>query len=167
MNGDLNERPSETTPYMEPAGTTYKSPPDSPDYYASVYYHDSNKLSEATCYMDPTGNIVRDHRRNDYEIVPVLSMYEKPDYWTPNAYEYEVDTGSIFRNSMEDSTMSETFPDNEQIYQDPGYNEEEIYSWFEKKKFRKIKRSDIKYVAAIYLYINYFTTICYLEFHRN
>ena len=145
INGDLNGRPSETTPYMEPASIIC---PDSPDYYSTVCY-DSNKFSQTTCYMDSISTIVKDHPRNDYEAIPVLSMYEKPDYWT--AYQYEDDTeisNSIFRNSIADSTMSETLPDNEQIYQDPGYNEEEIYSWFEKKKFRKIKRSDIKYVCS-------------------
>ena len=142
ISGDLNEGPSETTPYMEPSSTIYsRDDPDSPDYYASVRH----ELGEATCYMDPTSSIVKDHRKNDYEAVPVLSMYEEPEDLTP--YEYEVDTGSIFSNSMEDSTMIETLPDSEQIYQDPGYNKEEIYSWFEKKKFRKIKRSDIKYVS--------------------
>ena len=139
INGDLNERPSETTPYMEPSSTIYRDNPDSPDYYASVCYDNG----EVTCYVDSTGSIVKDHRRNDYEAVPVLSMYEEADDVTP--YHYEVDTGSIFRNSItEDSTMNEMLPDTEQIYQDPGYNKEEIYSWFEEKKFRKIKRSNIE-----------------------
>ena len=33
---------------------------------------------------------------------------------------------------------------NEQIYQDPGINKEKIYEWFEKKKYRKLRSSDIK-----------------------
>ena len=33
---------------------------------------------------------------------------------------------------------------NEQLYQDPGVNKEKIYEWFEKKKYRKLRSSDIK-----------------------
>ena len=130
---------------MEPTNINHPETGDSSDYY-SVVYNDS-KLNEATCYMDPVSTIAKDHSkplRNDYETVPVLSIHETPDYWTPLAYQYEIDAGSVFRNSMEDSTEDETLPDDEQIYEDPGYSKEGIYSWFEEKKFRKIKRSDIK-----------------------
>ena len=32
----------------------------------------------------------------------------------------------------------------ESTYEDPGINKEKIYEWFEKKKYRKLKTSDIK-----------------------
>ena len=32
------------------------------------------------------------------------------------------------------------------IYQDPGMQKEKIYEWFEKKKYRKLKQSDLQYV---------------------
>ena len=148
-NGDLHERPDETTPYMEPTSTIFKSNPEtvkSLDYY-SVVYDDSCKLNEASCYMDPVSTIAKDHSKpseNNYEALPVLNMYEKPDYCTPHVSLYEIDTGSLFRNSMEYSTEEEALPNDEQIYKDPGYSKEGIYSWFEEKKFRKVKRSNIE-----------------------
>ena len=148
-NGDLNQRPNETTPYMEPTNTICKNYPetaDSPDYY-SVVYSDSSKLNDASCYIDPVSTIAKDHSktsRNDCEALPMPSMYEKPDYWAPHASLYEIDTGSLFRNSMEYSTEEETLCNDEQIYEDPGYNKEGIYFWFKEKKFRKLKRNDIK-----------------------
>ena len=33
---------------------------------------------------------------------------------------------------------------NESLYQDPGVKKEKIYEWFEKKKYRKLRSSDIK-----------------------
>jgi len=32
----------------------------------------------------------------------------------------------------------------EPIYQDPGVQKEKIYEWFEKKKYRKLKQSDLQ-----------------------
>ena len=49
-----------------------------------------------------------------------------------------------FGDSMEYSVLSEVFPDDEQIYEDPGYKKEKIYAWFEKKKFRKIDKNHIR-----------------------
>ena len=33
---------------------------------------------------------------------------------------------------------------NESLYQDPGIKKEKIYEWFEQKKYRKLRSSDIK-----------------------
>jgi len=137
---------------MEPTNTICKNYPetaDSPDYY-SVVYSDNSKLYDASCYIDPVSTIAKDPSKtssNDYEALPVPSTYEKPDYLAPRASLYEIDSGSLFRNSMEYSTEEETFPDDEQIYEDPGYSKEGIYSWFEEKKFRKINRNNIQYVC--------------------
>ena len=35
----------------------------------------------------------------------------------------------------------------EEIYSDPGHSEADIYSCFEKKKFRMIKRNDIRWAT--------------------
>ena len=112
---------------------------------------DSNKLSEAVPYMDPTNATMKNHSKisnNDYETLPVLNMYEKaPDNWISNVpYRYEIAAASAFRESIEGSMVDEALYDDEQIYEDPGYKKEEIYAWFEEKKFRKIRESDIKYV---------------------
>ena len=37
-----------------------------------------------------------------------------------------------------------TVNDEEDIYSDPGHSKEDIYDCFEKKKFRMIKRNDVK-----------------------
>ena len=42
--------------------------------------------------------------------------------------------------------MDEELHDDEEIFEDPGHEEEEIYLWFEEKKFRKLVISSIKYV---------------------
>ena len=58
------------------------------------------------------------------------------------SYDYEEAAISVFTDSMVD----EELPDDEQIYEDPGHKEEEIYLWFEEKKFQKLEISSIKYV---------------------
>ena len=42
--------------------------------------------------------------------------------------------------SPDDATVN----DEEEIYSDPGHSKEDIYACFEKKKFRMIKRNDVK-----------------------
>ena len=37
-----------------------------------------------------------------------------------------------------------TANDEEEIYSDPGHSEADIYACFEKKKFRMIKRNDVR-----------------------
>ena len=37
-----------------------------------------------------------------------------------------------------------TTANDEEIYSDPGYSEADIYACFEKKKFRMVKRNDIR-----------------------
>ena len=77
-------------------------------------------------YMAPTSTI-KDHPK-DYEVVSALNMHEKPpDYWMPDEpYQYKAT--------------------NAQVFEDPGHNKEEIYSWFQEKKFQKLERDDIRCV---------------------
>ena len=150
INVDINGRSAEAMPYMDPTSTIVKSHPTAfvNRSYSSVdkIINDDNKPNKALPYMDPTNT--KDYPKTssfDYEALPELtSMYEKPDYEMPDGpSQYEEAATSIIRGSM----VGEEFPDDEQIYEDPGHNKEEIYSWFEEKKFRKLDRSDIKYVA--------------------
>ena len=95
--------------------------------------------------MDPTSTIVKNYAETssfDYEALPELtSMYEKPDYVLPDEpYHYEEAITAAFT----DTIVGEALPDDEQIYEDPGYDKNEIYAWFEEKKLRKLERSDIK-----------------------
>ena len=43
-----------------------------------------------------------------------------------------------------DNTMANN---EEEIYSDPGHSEADIYACFERKKFRMIKRNDVRYVT--------------------
>ena len=150
INVDLNDKSVEAMPYMDPTSTIVKSHPtafENRSYYSSVdkIITDGSKPDEALPYMDLTNTIVKDYPKTssfDYEALPELtSVYEKPDYEMPDEpSQYEEAAFSIFR----ESTVGEELRDDEQIYEDPGHNKEEIYSWFEEKKFRKLDRSDIR-----------------------
>jgi len=93
----------------------------------------NGKPSEAIPYMDPTSNTVKDHPKasgDDYVDLPALNTYETLDYQmqvpdTPYQYELAADT-SVFKDSIKDSTVGEALPDNEQIYEDPGYKKENL-----------------------------------------
>ena len=81
---------------------------------------------------------------NDYQALPELGTYEKADM----PYQYEVAiTSSAYRNSLDGSILCDSLPDDEKIYEDPGHVEENIYTWFEEKKFRKIKKTNVRYVS--------------------
>ena len=51
----------------------------------------------------------------------------------------------VYENSM---TENDVLSKNDQVYEDPGHKKEVIYSWFEKKKFWKIQKEDIRYNIA-------------------
>ena len=103
--------------------------------------------------MDPITTIAKSrhtkHSSDDYKALPALHMYETPDQRKADApYQYEVAAPSVFRDSM----MGEVLPDDddEQMYEDPGHEKEEIYLWFEEKKVQNIRGSDIKYVGITF-----------------
>ena len=116
---------------------------DTAGYYSSI--DDDNKTSEPYSYLDPTTTAKDRHKQssNDYQALPELGSYEKTD--TP--YQYEVATASMYRNSLDGSILGDSLPDDDVIYEDPGYVEENIYAWFEEKKFRKIKKTNVGYVS--------------------
>ena len=152
ISGDLNGKPSETIANVKPASTTDKDHSKMTDnlhYYSSADFPDSNRQNEATTDVN---SIVKHHSKlsnNDYEFPPAVNTYETPGYEIS-------DESCHIRNSTEDNVAGEALPDDEQIYEDPGHNKEKIYVWFEEKKFRRIRESDItcKYVL-IYLKINF------------
>ena len=74
---------------------------------------------------------------NDYQSVPALDKRATP-------YQYEVANITVYQNNNLDG--SDNLPDDEQIYVDPGHIEKNIYMWFEKKKYRKIKINSVRYV---------------------
>ena len=101
--------------------------------------------------MDPTNITVKAHPKSssgDYMALPALNEYETPFCQMSNTtYYYEIDVPSADGDNIEYSTVNEALPDNEQIYEDPGYKQEKIYAWFEKMKFRMLKRNDVRYVC--------------------
>ena len=146
VSGDLNGKPTETVPDMKPASTTDKNHPKMTDnlhYYSSTDFTDSNRHCGAT---PDVNSIVKHHSKlsnNDYESPPAMNTYETPGYEMP-------DESCHIMNSTEDNVTGEALPEDEQIYEDPGHNEEKIYVWFEEKKFRRIRESDIKYVYCLF-----------------
>jgi len=101
--------------------------------------------------MDPSSTIVKDHNKasnNDYEALPALNTYDTPGCQVSDAsYQNEIATDtSDFRDGIKENIVGEALSDDEQIYEDPGHNKEEIYAWFEEKRFRKIKGNNIRCV---------------------
>jgi len=137
---------------QDTAGADYEAI-DIPNYYSSAdkVINDGGKSSEAIPYMDPSSTTVKDHPKalnNDYEALPALNIYETPGYQVSDAlYQNEMATDtSAFRDSIKESTVGEALSDDEQIYEDPGHNKEEIYAWFEEKRFWKIKTNYVRCV---------------------
>ena len=102
-------------------------------------------------YMNTT---TKDHPKGasgDYEHVPTLDT---------SHYEMACQNEEAFPPTNRDNQeYAEPLPFNEPLYEDPGHKEEKIYAWFEKRKFRKLKRKDITYVLAIIILIQYLTCV--------
>ena len=149
-NTGLNGNPSERAiRYLNTANINVKDHPEVMEgnhvYYSIVDNDNDDKIDEALPYKNVSGTILKGYptvSSNDYEALPDLSMYERPpDYFiSDEPSQYVVGTNSV----TIDSTVGKVLSDDEQVYKDPGHNKERIYSWFEEKKFLKLKRSDIK-----------------------
>ena len=90
-------------------------------------------------YSEPINAIVKDRPKlasSDYQVLSALDKRDIP-------YQYEVAAITEHKNKLDD------LPDNEQVYVDPGHVEKNIYTWFEKKKFRKIEKSHVRYASDI------------------
>ena len=104
--------------------------------------------------MEPTSIIAKDYLKlvsnYDYEAVsePSTYVYEDPPWVSDESFQYEVAatqyevaaTTSVTR----DSTVGEAPSDDAQVYEDPGHNKEEIYSWFKEKNSQVLRRSEIQ-----------------------
>ncbi|XP_065891792.1 uncharacterized protein [Dysidea avara] len=131
---------------------------DNHNYYSSVDYTTSNGVggnSEVYIpYLDPVQTIKgqpkvtsSDYQSSDYQKLPSLeaSTYSNPNY-EKQAVPYEYETSTLnFNSGLEDEEVyAEALPEGEKIYEDPGHIEEHIYAWFEERKFRKLKKDNIK-----------------------
>ena len=124
-----------------------------------------SKPNEIMHYMGTTSTSLKVHPKassDDYEALPSVNEYETPHFQISNTpYYYQVAVPSTSADDTECSTLDEALPFDEQIYEDPGHKEEKIYAWFEKKKVRKIRGNDIKYVGGMLLFM------CCVEFYSN
>ena len=77
----------------------------------------------------------------DYEAAPNLAGYGT----AIQLYSNTTRTSTTYNNSIisEYSEITDA-TDEEEIYSDPGHSKEDIYACFEKKKFRMIKRNDVR-----------------------
>ena len=108
-------------------------------------------MRKPTPYLEPSicTNTVKNspkHKCSDYQSFPTLFVKQNHNYATIEApYQMLEDPKQIpmpvYGNAL---AVSNALSSNEQIYQDPGHKKEIIYSWFEKKKFRKIRQEDIR-----------------------
>ena len=115
--------------------------------------------SEVLPYLDPVQTIKgqlkitsSDYQSSDYQELPSLeaSTYSNPNY-EKQAVPYEYETSTLnFNSGLEDEEVyAEALPEGEKIYEDPGHVEEHIYAWFEERKFRKLKKDNIRFVIII------------------
>ena len=74
-------------------------------------------------------------------------MKQNPEYETIEApYQLLEDPKQIVPPVYDNVVIKNVVNDkNDQMYEDPGHKKEVIYSWFEKKKFRKVKKEDVRY----------------------
>ena len=103
-------------------------------------YKSGDKPNDRILYMGSTFANIKGYSKassGDYEVCPAINQLNHQ-----TLYHYEEPATCAFTDSM----VAEELPDDEQIYEDPGHNKEKIYIWFEKKKFRKLENSSIKYV---------------------
>ena len=98
--------------------------------------------------MDPTTTTHKVYSKtsqNDYMVLPLLNTIEtRHRQMSDIPHYYETAVPSTCSDHTEYSTLSEILPETEEMYEDPGYKEEKIYAWFEKRKFQKFETSDIK-----------------------
>ena len=111
-----------------------------PDYEFSsgCYGHKNDRESISS------NTLGRNYSKIDYEAI------QNPDESAVRIYSNTVkdstnydDTILPVYNEIEDVDNT-TANDEEEIYSDPGHSEADIYACFEKKRFRMIKRNDVR-----------------------
>ena len=97
-------------------------------------------------YLDPLGNNYSKIAGNDYEAIHNTNEYESAvQVYSNNVREStNIDDTMVSVYSEVGDADGTTANDEEEIYSDPGHSEADIYACFEKKKFRMIKRNDIR-----------------------
>ena len=89
------------------------------------------------------------------EAMPILSVQRElkhvPDYEAtvvsvenPSEDLHQSGIATLYRNTIENGISKDKVHQNDQTYEDPGCHKETLYSWFEKRKIKKITFSDIR-----------------------
>ena len=110
-----------------------------------------NKVTAPYPYLEPNTPVS--------EAVPMLSPHRElkhvPDYKAtvgladnPSKDLEEDVTATFYKSSTGSGISNEKLHQDNQIYEDPGCHKETLYSWFEKRKIRKIKIRDIRCTAV-------------------
>ena len=113
-----------TVGYEDSKGSNPYSDTKGKNYYSKVAGNDYEAIHNPDEYASAVqvySNYVRKSTSNDDTIVSEYSEVDDADSTTAN--------------------------DEEEIYSDPGHSEADIYVCFEKKKFRMIKRDDVRWAT--------------------
>ena len=91
---------------------------------------------------DSTGKSHSRFASNDYEAIINHAEYQT----AVNFYSSNTRSSTFFNDSIisEYSEITGVTNNEEEIYSNPGYSKEDVYTCFEKKKFCMVKRSDIR-----------------------
>ena len=82
---------------------------------------------------------------NNYEAIHNPDEYASAVQVYSNYVRESTNYDDTIVSEVEDADGT-TANDEEEIYSDPGHSEADIYACFEKKKFRMIKRDDVRWV---------------------
>jgi len=135
---------------MKSSGYSYSQPIDAivkdhPKLSSNDYQSFPEAVkSSSYSYSEPIDAIIKDRPKlsiNGYQSVPALGKRATP-------YQYEVANITVYQNNNLDG--GDNLPDDEQIYVDPGHVEKNIHMWFEKKKFKIIKKCNVRCVLDIF-----------------
>ena len=110
----------------------------------SYSYKNDTESNDMSPYSDSKGKSYSKIACSDYEAI------QSPDEYASAVRVYS----NYIRESINDETVPEyseatnadstIINDEEEIYSDPGHSEADIYACFERKKFRMIKRNDVR-----------------------
>ena len=118
--------------------TDYEMPSGS---YSGIDDKESNNVSP---HSDAMGKNYSKFSCNDYEAV------KNPDESAVHAYSNCVRQSVAYDDAITseyseiENADSAIVNDEEDIYSDPGHSEADIYTCFEKKRFRMLKRNDVR-----------------------
>ena len=118
------------------------------DYYSSAdqFHCASGHAVEPTPYLDPAKTISQ-LVEDDYEVPPrdqphLSALFDDTKY-AVTGYMLPTNNGAEC-NAMESSALPAAIPEDEQIYEDPGYVKEGIYEKLKQKNIGKIDVNNIR-----------------------